>query len=374
MNNANVYEISYGEFMDKSLEKDFFEYDIGGASRHIRPVTIASGFLFMLFIIPDYFMMKNKITLINLFTVRTVVLIITLTLFLIEGRMKDYKLYTIGVAALEIVLSVAVIAIYFIYEFNDFSIQALRVIIILFVIYMIPNKWLYTVIASITAGTVFSLISLYFVRSIRVYDFFAGTAYIFIVITLSGISSYRNHRCKRLRYIERLELLQMSRTDSLTGIYNRGKFNEELTKWMKYSKRYKTPLSLVIFDFDDFKQINDNYGHLLGDRVIVNTTGVISKTIRQSDVFARWGGEEFAILLPNTDIHQALELMERIRELVAGNILECGKYITCSFGLASMEAGDTEDALLRRADKLLYEAKKAGKNTIVSQKDTEYAG
>lgn len=366
--NAIEYGIShYGVFADKALEKDFFNYEIGKVIKYVRPITLILGILFMLFIIPDYFLTQNEDTFIIILAIRTVTLLLILVLYISLGRIKDFRYYAVWITVLEIMVSFAFAVIYYFYESPDFLIQAMGVIIIVIGIYLAPNKWVNMQIAAFTADVAFIAVSFYIKEEIEFSKFLAGIVYILIVMILSSITSYRASYYKRVQYMDSMKLLKMSQTDFLTDIYNRGKFNNELTKWIDYSTRYKTPLSMAIFDFDDFKLINDNYGHLAGDQVIIDTVRIFRDAIRQTDVFARWGGEEFVLLLPNTDMQQAMELVERLRKLVAGYTFKVEQCVTCSFGLVSLRADDTEESFLQRADKLLYKAKEAGKNTIVCQ-------
>jgi diguanylate cyclase (GGDEF)-like protein len=150
--------------------------------------------------------------------------------------------------------------------------------------------------------------------------------------------------------------------DFLTGIYNRRFFMTSLEKEFYRSRRYETPMSLIILDLDDFKEINDRHGHQHGDQVLVTVAGVIRRESRDSDIPARFGGEEFVVLAPETEIDQGMELAKRLREKVA----ESG--ITASFGLTAFPNGRSRfpDDLIRQADEALYEAKRKGKNQVVS--------
>jgi diguanylate cyclase (GGDEF)-like protein len=118
-------------------------------------------------------------------------------------------------------------------------------------------------------------------------------------------------------------------------------------------------------DIDHFKTINDTYGHLVGDAVLTEMSRILRKHCRQSDIPARWGGEEFAILLPNTDISGGQALAERIRQAITTHPFEHGHHITVSFGVATLTHDDGRD-LVRRADAALYTAKQTGRNTVVS--------
>ncbi len=201
-------------------------------------------------------------------------------------------------------------------------------------------------------------------QNINLSEFLAGIVYIVIVIALCSIMALRSHHYKRIQYINSKELIRLSITDHLSGIYNRAKLDEELKRWINYSHRYSVPLSIIIFDFDDFKDVNDSYGHLVGDEVLIKAVSIINGIIRESDIFARWGGEEFVILLPNTDKANAMKLAERIRKSIEKGPFEKMSGITCSFGVAQLSSDDDVESLLHKVDEKLYLAKRAGKNVV----------
>ena len=171
---------------------------------------------------------------------------------------------------------------------------------------------------------------------------------------------------KRRAFKARKELAELSVQDTLTGVFNRKKFDDALDEWLNFSERYNNPLTLILFDIDDFKGINDNFGHIAGDGVLQEAARAVSAVIRKTDVFARWGGDEFALLLPNTDLAAAEGLAERIRAAIGSLALDVPKKISCSFGVAAYEKGDTKQLLLRRADEMLLRAKSGGKDRVVS--------
>ena len=160
-------------------------------------------------------------------------------------------------------------------------------------------------------------------------------------------------------------------TDGLTGLSNHRRFQEALTLEVERAKRFDQPLGLVMLDLDDFKQINDEHGHLQGDQVLREVARVVSDTAREIDEPARYGGEEMAILLPQTDLHGAFELGERLRDriealavpVLAGTGVV---HITASVGAAALpdSAAADKDALVRAADSALYRAKRLGKNRV----------
>ncbi len=159
--------------------------------------------------------------------------------------------------------------------------------------------------------------------------------------------------------------------DSLTGLCNRRRFESVLGVEFKRATRYGHPLSCLVLDLDHFKQVNDQHGHLAGDDVLRRTAHVIQKNIREMDVVARWGGEEFIILDPSTDMHNALIVGEKIRSAIEGNVHIDGKAITTSVGVAGIPAVpvDAPQQLIHSADLALYEAKRSGRNCVRSAAD-----
>ncbi len=176
--------------------------------------------------------------------------------------------------------------------------------------------------------------------------------------------------------IENLELYkrmkELATTDGLTGVFNRLYFQERLSKELKIAHEHDYPLSLVIFDIDHFKRVNDTYSHLIGDRVLKLVTSVVKNSIRRSDMIARYGGEEFIILFPNMDIKRAQETCEILREKIQATHLvnrEVNLSVTVSFGIANFPHNAySEENLVKAADRALYEAKEGGRNQVrVSQ-------
>jgi diguanylate cyclase (GGDEF)-like protein len=165
---------------------------------------------------------------------------------------------------------------------------------------------------------------------------------------------------------------QLVMQDGLTEIGNRRRFDEELGREFVRAKRHDRPLSLVVFDIDRFKTINDTLGHLCGDFVLKRLTRLCLERLRSEQIFARIGGDEFAILCPETDLHGAEVLAERLRSAVAGHrfsadMVEESFAVTCSFGCAELvESMTVETDLVDAADQALYAAKESGRNRVGS--------
>jgi diguanylate cyclase len=168
------------------------------------------------------------------------------------------------------------------------------------------------------------------------------------------------------------KLLEMNMKDALTGINNRRCLELHLKEEIERHNRYAHPLSLIMFDIDFFKQINDAYGHQCGDHILKGISSAIGKTIRAEDILARYGGEEFCCLLPETSIEAATILAERFRAIISqrtykyqGNNIK----VTISLGVSTLSTeASTPERLLQKADEGLYEAKKTGRNRVVTLK------
>ncbi len=152
--------------------------------------------------------------------------------------------------------------------------------------------------------------------------------------------------------------------DGLTGIYNRNKFDEIFSEEILRVKRYNYNLSLAILDIDKFKDFNDKYGHLIGDEVLISLARTVNKNVRESDVFARWGGEEFVILFKETSIENANIVSQKLKDNIENIQHPIAGSITASFGLSEYVVGDTAESLFKRCDEALYLAKENGRNRI----------
>jgi diguanylate cyclase (GGDEF)-like protein len=164
------------------------------------------------------------------------------------------------------------------------------------------------------------------------------------------------------------EVYRLTTTDGLTQVFNRRFFEEALERELSRCRRYGRALSLVMIDIDHFKHINDRYGHLAGDAVLKDVAMVVRSRIRREDVLARWGGEEFALLLPEVDLQGAVAMAEKVRRLIEKHIFtfdEVDIPVTLSAGVAALGKRQlSPEALVKGADEKLYEAKQSGRNKV----------
>jgi diguanylate cyclase (GGDEF)-like protein len=164
-------------------------------------------------------------------------------------------------------------------------------------------------------------------------------------------------------YIERLQLKEMSEKDALTGAFNRGEGERILQNLINQAR---VEVGVILFDIDNFKRVNDNFGHLRGDRVLQEITQICSIHLRKHDTLIRWGGEEFLVIVKGENLNQLQELAERLRSAIAGHEVSVVGKVTASFGIAHHQPQDSLRQLFKRADEALYRAKNQGRNQVVN--------
>jgi diguanylate cyclase (GGDEF)-like protein len=328
--------------------------------------AIIFGLICMLFIISDYFAIKSYSSFMVILLTRVLFLMVSIVIYFAVKKINDYSKLVYLITTYEIVFFVSFIVI--INQYGSISfISFFSIMAITLAAYIIPNRLINSQIISVLFTLSFFIFYDNHIEHMETSMLLKLIGYSLIFITFGNIQAYLTNFYRRKQFADSRELLRLSVTDSLTGIYNRMKFEQELDWWIDFSKRYGNTLSLVIFDIDNFKNVNDDFGHIIGDAVLKNVTTIIQSAIRNTDIFARWGGDEFVVLLPNTDIEQAIVITERMRICIQKNKYDGVKNVTCSFGLVSLQNNENTESLLRRADKFLYQAKEQGKNTVACE-------
>ncbi|MFA6143831.1 MAG: diguanylate cyclase [Sulfurimonas sp.] len=186
----------------------------------------------------------------------------------------------------------------------------------------------------------------------------------FFKVNVSTIQFYKEYRTIAV-FTDISSIINQSTTDTLTGLANRLHFNLLFEHAINNALRERSPLSLAFFDIDHFKNVNDTYGHLVGDAVLRHIANKVKGSLRKSDALARWGGEEFVILLPNTSLSSAAGITENIREIIENEFFPVAGHITCSFGVTAIHKNENSNSVLGRVDTLLYNAKTSGRNRVM---------
>ncbi|MDR0512418.1 MAG: GGDEF domain-containing protein [Treponema sp.] len=349
----------FGQFKNRNVESDFVEHSRAANQSTIRTLLLIFGGIFAVFAFYDFHFYRDNASLHAVLVLRVLGLVIAICTAVMVYRFKKHK------DALTMI-SLAQISIFAIYLFiinllhgEQIDMQFLTVIVFILAAFLIPNVWK----NSVAAGCIILTGFIIFRTAISpedVWILLVRLIYVCICFIGCAIFIFGKERAQRKQYVAEKVLEYMSITDKLTGINNRMHFEQVLGAWIK-NKRH-TPLSLLLIDVDNFKKVNDCFGHAAGDRVLVGVAKAVCANIRDEDVFARWGGEEFVLLFGETGIQKAAELAERLREEVEESPFgEAGK-VTISIGAAEYRNEESITDFVNRADEKMYEAKRSGKN------------
>lgn len=163
------------------------------------------------------------------------------------------------------------------------------------------------------------------------------------------------------------QIVVLSLTDQLTGVGNRRRLDQAIATEISRANRSGEKCSAIMVDLDHFKKVNDTYGHKSGDKVLASFGHLLRREVRATDIVTRFGGEEFVVLMPNTNLEEAIAVADRIRDAQAANSIDpLGSPVTASFGVVELAAGEQSDALLSQLDKALYSAKRSGRDCVVA--------
>jgi diguanylate cyclase (GGDEF)-like protein len=293
--------------------------------------------------------------------------------FTILSRVGARRRYATGLhlsLTFAVVFVVALAALALVASWRETNVAALTLgIFVLASMYRAKRRFYVTTIVATTVSYVIGQIVIW--HQLRIITFVLAA--IIITFSLYVSASMESQRVQAFRARHALDrknrvLAQLSATDPLTGVMNRRTMENHLSIHMDEFVRYRACFSLVMVDIDHFKRINDTYGHPVGDEVLVELAALLSESLRTSDEVARFGGEEFVLILPHTYVEKAQTVAERLRVSIETQRFSSRELsISASFGVAQAEEGeDRFDELVRRADSALYDAKNSGRNAVVT--------
>jgi diguanylate cyclase (GGDEF)-like protein len=368
MNQAKKYPIKkmVCAFQDKKLEQEYLEEILKTDKKYMKPLILIVSLVYLLFTIPEYIFLKDNVEITNVFIIRIITFLVIFCLYLMMSKEIDFKKMSLYVSFAEIILALSYFFVLYKLGSVEYFITLLDMIVLISVVFLLPNIFINKIIVTIIISVFYFINVRLFYHNIEFGHYMAGIIYSTIIFLIFIITFHKINYYDRVRFLNERELKILSETDSLTGINNRAKFDKELIRWIKYKERYNSNVSIILMDFDKFKRINDIYGHLEGDRILKEGVEIIKELIRETDIFARWGGEEFVLLLPETDRSKAIIIADRIREKINIYDFNIDEDVTCSFGVTEVFEGDNIHNVFDRVDELLYVAKKKGRNTVVS--------
>lgn len=354
----------FGAFKNKNLELRYRSISF----TKLRKILILC--MFTVFLLSLFFSLEDYLTggfalLLKILPIRIASIAVMLFFYFVFSRFKNYNSYILAVNVLELFFILSYLLITSQYRNINFALSCMDVIIIMTLYFFIPNKWLNSLAISLVLLTAFAVyckvnVENFWPKS----SFLTGSVNIFIIFIINTVNSYRTSFYKRTQFYDNLKLRNLLNTDTLTGACTRIKFDKEIKEYIEKTINSDYTFSIAIFDIDNFKRINDTYGHLEGDKILMGIADIVNINKRKGDVLTRWGGEEFIIVFPSTGLADAAKISERIRAKIAEASFDIHESITCSFGVTEYQIEDTESTLISRADKYLYDAKSSGKNAV----------
>lgn len=354
-------------FRNPIRENAFREWEMESSLPVLRPLLVSLGAAFLAFAVPDFLVLGPGMGLAFSIVLRLAFLGLTIAVALRMRKAGKLRAREAELAAITI-CGVGIFGLeLFLYRWQNTYLQSMSVMLMIVAIYILPNRLGFSVAMTLVLTAEGSLNLL--LREVRPpASATSGIIGHFLLCSLlASVLAWRTGRARRLEFLRAEELQSISRTDLLTGLPNRRGFEEQLHDAISRCNRHGETAALVMIDIDNFKDVNDQYGHEVGDGVLMEFAQRMRDAIRLADRPARWGGEEFAIVLPLTDLEEALDLAERLRSTMADRPFADSGNLSASFGVTVVRPDDDIAETVLRADRALYTAKRLGRNRVASE-------
>jgi len=321
----------------------------------------------ILLLIPDMILINSIPAKIFVVLLRLLLSAGMLVFYFFLDRFGTFRIYSRALSALELFGMLVFLFVLACYPNPDFLIQTMGMILIFIIYFMFPNHRYYVISVSFISACCFILLSSFRIQDLSPRELIAGSSYLLISGILCAFGA-RGAEKYRLRHFSSLEALRsISTTDLLTQTHNRVRLEHDGNRWIRLCREHEKPLSLAFLDLDNLKEINDMFGHLVGDKVLIETANRIGSSLTPRDIVCRWGGDEFVILLPGLDIRSAVRMVEKIRDDLVNRPFPGGIRASCSIGVTQMKEESTLETMIHISDQLMYAAKRKGKNRIEFQ-------
>lgn len=348
-------------FKDKATKQKFDQWMIKSNVLHIRLISALTGLLYIISAFISSLIVSNDV-LPLMITIH--LYIMPPLLFLISFMTFKKYLHKLSIILLIIAPVIAVIGNLFITsQLEDPALYMTEVYLILFWIFTVSGLRLWQALISAIMTFVIILAIPYLFFSLSEESFVMHCFWMTASFSFGLLGAYLLERSYKEVFSTHEQLTQLAVTDKLTGLYNRTKLDELLKDEIIRNERFHHKFGLAIMDIDHFKDINDTYGHQVGDTILIEIGKLITNEIRSTDKVIRWGGEEFIIIYVETDEQEVIELVEQLRLKIEQHLFSMSNEITVSLGLTLYNNGDTIDSIIKRADIALYIAKNNGRNT-----------
>ncbi len=345
------------------IESPYYDDKLSKSKKYIYTMALMGSLINVMLLVPDVALTSGKSRI-------AIIVVRALFSFLLVGfgtrirNIRTFRHLSVYITLVEALTILIFLYVYSRYTQPNFLIQTIGIITIIMLIFFVPNQWVYMLMTALFGTAGFFASTFAFIRTVSGNELLAAVVYISMAILVCAISAWNADRHQYKEFLAKRELERISSTDYLTNTANRHKMEEEAARWMEFCRRQGFPLCLVFIDVDNLKAINDQYGHCAGDSVLERLANLIRTQIRRSDVIARWGGDEFIVLLPNITFRNAIIITERARVIIRECAFEHDIHMTCSFGVVEMQKESTFKSMVDKADQLMYSSKAKGKDAV----------
>lgn len=352
--------------VEKKRERARFEETkLDATQRYIHVYAGVASVANFLFIFCDMFFINDRSERLIVAILRYCFSILLILMVRRLQRVDTFARFSHIVTVLESLGVLVFISVLQFYESPSFMIQTMGMLLTILILFIVPNRWENMLTLAIIATCAYFLVSYLVFGSIALHDLIASAFFTVTTIVLCAVKTIVADRYAMRAFLEKTRLEQASARDFLTNAATRERLEEEARRWMNFCRRQGLPLCLVFADVDDLKRINDRYGHAMGDKALREVATIMRNQLRNSDTIARWGGDEFVLLLPNVTLQNAVLLLDRVKRAVEQLTLENGVKVSCSFGVVQMSPDSDYMQLLSAADAMMYRSKQSGKGKVI---------
>jgi len=346
--------------LDDETNKKYNEWNKPLLQNKVHYITALTAILYFIYAQIDMYVapehLLNTMLIIHLY-----ILVPTLIIISAFGYYKKY--FRLMIILLMIAPAIAALGNLMIsIDMQNKSLYLTEIYLIIFWIFTVSGLSLKQSLLSASSVVIIAISATYFLFSMQIDMFVMHVFWIVSSFSFGFLTGYLLERYNKVLFLKREELKKLAITDKLTGLYNREKLDTMLLSEIDRCKRFGNTFGFIIVDIDNFKLVNDTYGHQVGDKVLIEVSNIIKKHTRSIDIAFRWGGEEFIIIYLEVDKDKIIKLSEKLRIEVQNYIFELVNQQTISIGATIYQEGDNNISLTKRADTALYESKDRGRN------------
>lgn len=348
------------DLQNKPTQEKFEQWMIKSNLLQVRLVSVLTGLLYMLATLLNSLLVSDDILplmiMVHLYIMPPFLFVIALMTF----KKELYRLFIFLLIIAPIVATIGNLLITS--KLEDPVLYMTELYLIIFWTFTVSGLRLWQATISVISILIAIFIVTYFFFSLSLESLVMHGFWVLASSSFGFLGAYLLERSYKEVFITHEQLEQLAITDKLTGLFNRVKLDELLQDELNRSKNFHHTFGLAIMDIDHFKKINDTFGHQVGDTILKEVGGIITKELRSTDKVIRWGGEEFLIIYVETDQEEVLKRVEALRLQIDQHHFSISNMITASFGLTLYTEDDTIDSIIQRADNALYIAKNNGRN------------